>query len=83
MLVNRVLVGKAATLTRTNVSITKPPKGYHSIEGKPGIDLNYPETVVYDNDAIRPAFLIIYSDTPYDSNLVSKITKLFRTPLAS
>ena len=29
------------------------------------MDLNYEETVVYDNDAIRPAFLIVYGeDTP-------------------
>ena len=29
------------------------------------MDLKYEETVVYDNDAIRPAFLIVYGeDTP-------------------
>jgi hypothetical protein len=28
--------------------------------GLPGVDLNYEETVVYRNDAIRPAYLVVY-----------------------
>lgn len=46
--------------------------------------MNYEETVVYDNDAIRPAFLIVYGDEPeVKSKLQSLIATLFKTPLAS
>ena len=54
--------------------------------GEPGMDLNYEETVVYDNDAIRPAFLVVYGDTPPQkmrSKLQSLALTLFKTPLAS
>jgi hypothetical protein len=52
--------------------------------GEPGGDLNYEETVVYDNDAIRPAFLIVYGDRPeFKSKLHSLIATLFKTPLAA
>jgi hypothetical protein len=49
------------------------------------VDLNYGETVVYDNDAIRPAFLIVYAEGVQEvkSNLKSLIATLFKTPLAS
>jgi hypothetical protein len=52
------------------------------------MDLNYEETVVYDNDAIRPAFLVVYGDgdTPPQkirSKLQSLALTLFKTPLAS
>lgn len=56
--------------------------------GKPGLELNYPETVVYDNDAIRPAFLIVYgnsepSEKKDPKRLRNLITTLFNTPVAS
>ena len=47
--------------------------------GEPGGDLNYEETVVYNNDAIRPAYLVVYGQPPRQSIF----TKLFKTPLAS
>jgi hypothetical protein len=28
--------------------------------GEPGVRLNYEETVVFSNDAIRPAYLVVY-----------------------
>ena len=34
------------------------------VVGIPGVDLNYEETVVYLDEAIRPAYLIVYSDNP-------------------
>jgi hypothetical protein len=51
----------------------------------PGDDLNYPETVVYDNDAIRPAFLVVYGDTSDKENhkLRTLISTWFKTPVAS
>ncbi|KAH9967417.1 hypothetical protein BC827DRAFT_590408 [Russula dissimulans] len=61
MLLNDVVMGKAIKLTRTDTSLTKPPQGYDSVIGEPGGDLNYDEAVVYNQDAICPSFLIIYS----------------------
>ena len=58
---------------------------FSKVIGEPGMDLNYEETVVYDNDAIRPAFLIVYGDAPekIKSKLQSLALTLFKTPLAS
>ena len=39
----------------------------------PGVDLNYGETVVYDNDAIRPAFLVVYGEDTLQFQLESLI----------
>ncbi|GLB40706.1 putative poly(ADP-ribose) polymerase catalytic domain [Lyophyllum shimeji] len=85
MLASRVIVGKPFKRRQNGTGLTGPPPGYHSIVGKPGIHLNYPETVVYDNDAIRPAFLVVYGFPPEkDPNaLRSVISKLFKTPIAS
>ena len=35
------------------------------------MDLNYEETVVYNNDAIRPAFLIVYGEDTLEFRLKS------------
>ena len=55
--------------------------------GVPGEDLNYEETVVYNNDAIRPAFLIVYGDAPpvppKPMAVRVAVRKLFTTPLVS
>lgn len=52
--------------------------------GEPGEDLNFQEHVVYDNDAIRPAYLVVYGEVPEDdSKLKAIITTLFKTPVAS
>ncbi|KAF9463920.1 hypothetical protein BDZ94DRAFT_1257762 [Collybia nuda] len=88
MLANRVVVGKARKQQENAEHLTEPPKGYHSVIGKPGLELNYPETVVYDNDAIRPAFLIVYgtpeaSEKKDPKRLRNFITTLFNTPIAS
>jgi hypothetical protein len=56
----------------------------HKVIGEPGVDLNYEETVVYDNDAIRPAFLVVYgSASEFHSKVHALISTLFQTPLAS
>jgi hypothetical protein len=50
------------------------------------VDLNYEETVVYRNDAIRPAYLVVYGEAPEpskESKLKALVTTLLRTPLAS
>jgi len=85
MLVNRVVVGKPCKLRLNATNLTEPPCGHHSIIGEPGRDLNYPETVVYDNDAIRPAFLVVYGDalSKEDHKLRALISTWFKTPVAS
>jgi hypothetical protein len=52
--------------------------------GEPGEDLNYQEHVVYDNDAIRPAYLVVYGEAPEEhSKIKAVISTLFKTPVAS
>ncbi|KAF8805478.1 ADP-ribosylation, partial [Phlegmacium glaucopus] len=62
MLLNKVVVGKGCKLLQDNTSLTSPPAGYDSVlaEKDKGWSLNYDELVVYDNDAIRPSFLVMY-----------------------
>jgi len=83
LLVSRVVVGNSHKRRQNATNMIEPPFGYHSVIGEPGIDLNYEETVVYDNDAIRPAFLIVYGDTPLKSKLQSKALTFLKTLLAS
>ncbi|KAF8896054.1 hypothetical protein BD779DRAFT_559143 [Infundibulicybe gibba] len=64
MLVNRVVLGKAHKRRHNATHLSEPPRGHHSVVGVPGGDLNYRETVVYNNDAIRPAYLIVYGAMP-------------------
>ncbi|TFK36683.1 hypothetical protein BDQ12DRAFT_609443 [Crucibulum laeve] len=85
LLVNRVVVGKPYKRRQNAVNLTEPPCGHHSVLGEPGVDLNYEETVVYDNDAIRPAYLIVYGDgvPELHSKMHSLLMALFKTPVAS
>ncbi|KAJ6561846.1 hypothetical protein B0H19DRAFT_1142766 [Mycena capillaripes] len=87
VLVNRVVVGNPLTRKYNAEEITELPFGYHSVVGVPGADLNYGETVVYTNDAIRPAYLIIYAaDIPPEvhvADLRSILSTLFKTPIAA
>ncbi|KAK7031153.1 hypothetical protein VNI00_013568 [Paramarasmius palmivorus] len=86
VLVNRVVVGNPCRRHFNATTLTQPPPGCHSVIGVPGADLNYEETVVYDNNAIHPAFLIAYTDvseTEPQSKAVALLSALFRTPVAS
>lgn len=87
LLVNTVVVGWQNKCTRNKRSLANPGPGYHSVLGVPGVDLNYEETVVYNNDAIRPAFLIVYGEAPPvpPKPIVARtaVKKLFTTPLVS
>jgi len=62
VILSHVAVGETYKLLRNATHLKGPPSGFHSVTGVPGIDLNYEETVVYSNDAIRPAYLLVYSD---------------------
>ena len=71
-------------LLTPNLGFTEPPR---QVLGVPGEDLNYEETVVYNNDAVRPAFLIVYGDAPpvppKPMGARNAMKKLFTTPLVS
>ena len=73
----------SSSSSQTSVSLNLP----RQVLGVPGEDLNYEETVVYNNDAIRPAFLVVYGDAPPvpPKPLAPRVAvrKLFTTPLVS
>ncbi|KAF8805453.1 ADP-ribosylation, partial [Phlegmacium glaucopus] len=60
ILLNKVVVGKGRKLLQDDTSLTSPPAGYDSVLAEKGGSLKYDELVVYDNDAIRPSFLVMY-----------------------
>ncbi|KDR68592.1 hypothetical protein GALMADRAFT_146244 [Galerina marginata CBS 339.88] len=60
ILLNKVIVGKGCKLLQDNTSLTAPPSGFDSVLAEKGGSLNYDELVVYNNDAIRPSFLVMY-----------------------
>ncbi|KAG9012303.1 hypothetical protein FRB94_006334 [Tulasnella sp. JGI-2019a] len=61
MLIARVILGSGRSLRRNSKFLTAPPANYNSVLGIVGVDLNYDEQVVYRDDAIRPAYLLVYS----------------------
>lgn len=87
VLLNRVVVGNPERRLRNAIYRTAPLAGCHSIIGEPGADLNYEETVVYNNDAIRPAFLVVYVDNVQPLKPKPKfqavLKSLFHTPIAT
>ena len=60
MLTCDVLPGKKYTLQTNRRQLSGPPSGYDSVHGKVGGDLNYPELVVYNPDAVLPRYIIVY-----------------------
>ena len=61
MLVCDVLAGNEYHSEDNMQTLTAPPTGYHSVRGIVGTKLNYPELVVYDEDAILVTNIILYS----------------------
>lgn len=82
VLVNRVVVGKPRRVHH-NRHRTLSPASYDSLIGIPGEVLNYEETVVYTDEAIRPAYLVVYaySGSLKKTKVANFISKIFRTPL--
>lgn len=60
MLLNKVAVGFGFKMTSGNTHLKEPPSGYDSVLAEAGNGLNYDELVVYNNDAIRPSYLVMY-----------------------
>lgn len=60
VLVARAALGKGKVFRRNTESLRGPPSGYDSVLGEVGFDLNYDEQVLFRDDAIRPAYIIIY-----------------------
>ncbi|KAG8924075.1 hypothetical protein FRC01_011967, partial [Tulasnella sp. 417] len=60
LIVAKALLGRAAVIHRTTQTLMDPPAGFDSVLGGVGVDLNYDEQVLYRDDAIRPAYLIVY-----------------------
>eukprot|EP01118_Nematostelium_gracile_P005495 TRINITY_DN173_c0_g1_i1.p1 TRINITY_DN173_c0_g1~~TRINITY_DN173_c0_g1_i1.p1 ORF type:complete len:345 (+),score=26.71 TRINITY_DN173_c0_g1_i1:90-1124(+) len=61
IVVSSVLLGNPYRTQHDMSTLTAPPHGYHSVVGVVGPRLNYPEVVVYRNDAVLPRYIIIYS----------------------
>ncbi|KAG8893807.1 hypothetical protein FRB99_001699 [Tulasnella sp. 403] len=61
MLLAKVVTGKVHKVWRTDQSMTAPQHPYDSVSGEVGVDLNYDEQVVYRDDAIIPAYLVVYN----------------------
>ncbi|KAN0093142.1 hypothetical protein V8E55_003926 [Tylopilus felleus] len=82
MILSRVVVGRAYKRYWNAPDIVAPPPGFDSIAGEIGWDLNYEETVTYDNDTVRPAYLIVYGNKPKPAlNLKAFVQTLFKTPI--
>ncbi|KAG8986584.1 hypothetical protein FRB93_005246 [Tulasnella sp. JGI-2019a] len=60
MMVCNVAVGKPFFTGEWEKGRKKPPNGYNSVIGVRGHRLSDDEIIVYNDDAIRPAYLIIY-----------------------
>jgi len=60
MFLNRVVVGRGRILKNADNTLRSCPDGYNSVIANPGQGLNYDELIVYDNDAIRVSWLILY-----------------------
>ena len=60
MLLCDVLPGKKYDLTKTDQNLQGPPRGFNSVYGQVGQDLNYPEIVLYEPSAVLARYIILY-----------------------
>ncbi|KAF9240845.1 hypothetical protein BU15DRAFT_45471, partial [Melanogaster broomeanus] len=68
MFVCRVVIGKPYETMVENTRFRRPPMGYDSVVGIPGqwSEFTDDEYVVYDPDAIRAAYLIVYETRSHE-----------------
>lgn len=57
----KVVAGRLHRSTHSLQHLACPPPGFQSVQGDPGKGLNYDELVVYNDRAILPAYIILYS----------------------
>lgn len=62
MFVCKVIVGKGKKLMTDHTTLTCAPDGCDSVLGEVGTALNYDEIIVYDEDAVLPAYMVVYRD---------------------
>jgi hypothetical protein len=67
MIVSRVLAGRVFRSARNITGLVAPPPGFHSVRGVPGPVLNYDELIVYDDAAILPCYIVLYSTADDDA----------------
>jgi len=60
MFLFKVIVGKGMKLHSDNPNLKSAPPGYHSVLGEVGGSLNYDELVIYNEEAILPAYILTY-----------------------
>ena len=60
MLLCDVYPGRKYNLENKDQKLTSPPPGYDSVYGIVGDELNYPELVVYNPDAVMPRYIVVY-----------------------
>jgi len=62
MLLSHVVAGRTKKYKLDRPVLTSAPSGYDSVVGEVSIigPLNYDELIVYTNDAVRPAYLVMY-----------------------
>lgn len=56
-----VLPGRKRVLYKNNEDLCCPPPGHQSVYGRSGITLNYDELTIYDPNAVRPRYIIVYT----------------------
>jgi hypothetical protein len=61
MILCDVACGRVYQTQYDNSSLTSAPYGFDSVEGVPGGSLNYPELVVYNEDAALPKYVVFYT----------------------
>ncbi|KAG8915089.1 hypothetical protein FRC00_008079 [Tulasnella sp. 408] len=62
IIVAKAALGKSRIYHETTTQLTASPWGYDSVLGEVGVDLNYDEQVLYKNEAIRPAYIVVYGE---------------------
>jgi len=60
LLLARVVKGKPDKRNVGDKKLTAPGPGFDCVEGMVGPELNYEECCLYNNDAVRPAFIVLY-----------------------
>ncbi|KIO18859.1 hypothetical protein M407DRAFT_154616 [Tulasnella calospora MUT 4182] len=60
IMLTNVIVGQGHKLTQDSQRLTGPPVGYHSVLEEVAGSLVYDELAVYNDDAIRPSWLVVY-----------------------